>query len=204
MKRYLGFSVVALFSALVFGGLSGCTATEDARSTTVVHTSGERPAEVQPKPSRRTRLKTTTPNPITVSKVVPTPSAAPKTKRVKPTVMKGNVVVGTTVPFSFGIDAAFWPEGVEEVNATAKCFQITSLSNGSTPSVSLNSTALAVFSGTTSKPMTLTPEGPTQINLNFPTSTAGMQVIVIVTGTGEDQYGDPFSFSGAEILVVDP
>ena len=90
------------------------------------------------------------------------------------------------------------------MSATARCYEVTSL-NGTTPAVTLGSTLLSVFPGPSStKAMTLTPGATNQVNLNFPASTAGMTVMVIVNGSGTDDNGDTFYFSGGDILVVNP
>lgn len=205
MKSSFSVCVVGLCGALVSGGLSGCVAPEGSRSTTVVQASDGKPLEVQPKPRPRTRSKQgANAEAITIAKVVPTPSPSAKTKGALKTRSKG-APTGTNIPYYFTIDPGFWPSGVTSVNATAKCYQITSLSNGTTPAVTLASTTLSVFPGSSSsKTMTLTPGATNQVNLNFPASTAGMTVIVIVNGTGYDDNGDLFNFSGGDILVVNP
>jgi hypothetical protein len=199
MKWIFGSCVIGLCGALVSGGLSGCVAPEGSRSTTV-RSSGERPAEVQPKPRSRTRMKQgQVANAITVTKIVPTASPSAQAKGLK-TRRKG-APTQTNIPYYFTVDSGFWPTGAESVEAIVKCYEVTTLST--TPAVSVSSTALAVFpNGVTSKSITLTQSATTQVNLNFPTSTAGMTVMVIINGAADNEAETPLS--GGDILVVNP
>lgn len=209
MKRYLGFCALVLCGALAAGALSGCSATEKSGSTTVVRSSDGRPAEVQVKPRTRSKV-TDQAGAITVAKAVPTPTPSAKGKKSlakTPQSRMKDVPVGTSVPFYFSIQDDFWPLGVESVTATIRCVQVTDISwTGSKYNVSTMAPALAVFGDTsTSKNIVLTPGGTTQVNLTFPSSTAGMQVLVGLTGSGENETTEEvFYFNGSDILIVNP
>ncbi|MHA3770681.1 hypothetical protein ACXR0O_03985 [Verrucomicrobiota bacterium sgz303538] len=205
MKRYLGFSVVLLCGALIGGVMPGCVAPESSRSTTVVQSGGDRPLEVQPPARGRGRPKTiVNASPIVISKAATTPTPTPSAKAKSKVGSKAKgVPTGTSVPFYFGIESAFWPTGVDSVYSTIKCFEVTSISGS--PAITLSSTALAVFGTTaTSKSITLTPGATVQVNMTFPTSLAGKTLAVIITGEGEDPNANVYNFSGVNIFVVNP
>ncbi len=197
--------VIVLCGALSTGGLSGCIAPERSGSATVARGADGRPLEIQPKPPGRGRSKQVQGElPILIVKAAsPTPSAkGKKTVRTKP---KTAVPTGTNVPFYFSIESGFWPTGVDYADGTAKCYEVTDITSGTTTPITVSTTPLAVFpGGSTSYAMELTPSGTTQVNLNLPSSTAGKTLILIMTAVGEDQSSNIYSFAGAEIFVVNP
>ncbi|WP_290841471.1 hypothetical protein, partial [Flavobacterium sp.] len=165
---------------------------------------GERPLEIQPRVRVRSKQGEQA-GIITIAKAVPTPTAFAKGKmKGKPKPRLKGEPVNTNISVNFTVASDSCPSGVEEVTALAKCYQITSLNNGSTPGVGISSTQLAVFpNNATSYPLTMTPGVASPVTLKFPSSTAGMQLIVILTGEGEGESG-PCTFSGAQIFVVNP
>lgn len=206
MKWIFGSCVVGLCGALVSGGLSGCVAPERSHSTTVVRGADGRPVEIQPKPRLRGRPKQIEGEaPIVIAKAAsPTPLA--KGKKTARTRAKNAVPTGTNVPFDFLIESNSCPAGVQSVSTLIKCFEVTSLSNGTTPSIGVGSTAYSVFpGGQSSATPTLTPGTTTTLNLNFPSdTTAGKTLALIMTGSGYDANEDIVYFSGVQILVVNP
>jgi hypothetical protein len=136
-------------------------------------------------------------------KVVPTPT--PLAKGKKAVRRKSELPANTTVPFTFGIASEFWPTGVESVTATIKCFQVASVYTVSTGyQITTAGSALPVFGdSSTSKQITITPNGPQTVYLTFTSgSCMDKQLMVGITGEGEDGDEETYDFGGAEIFVV--
>lgn len=207
MKRYLGFCAVVLCGVLASGALSGCSATEKSSSTTVVSSVDGRPAEVQVK--RRARAKTTgNEAAITIAKAAPSPTPSAKGKKSlakAPRNRMKDVPVGTNVPFYFSLEEGFWPLGLESVSGYAKCYVVTGVTMDSTTPITAASTALPVFpNSATSKLITVTPGGTTQVNLNIPSTYAGQTLILTLSLSGEDESEQEYTFKGSYIFVVNP
>lgn len=189
---------LALIATSVLATISGCASSNgDAR-----------PGEVTPRSAqRRPPLKgPQSAIPITVVKVVPSPT--PPLAKGKKRVVRSkivNVPADTNVPFTFSIASEFWPTGVESVSAVIKCYQVASVYPTSTGyAITTVGSALPVFGGTaTSKTVTITPDTPQTQQLTFSSSSCqNKQLIVGISGTGEDGNEDEFDFGGGDIFVV--
>lgn len=191
MKFTGHFGVLGLCAALIIASISGCASSErepkpgDPRPQATL-------LGIRPKGPGNTL-------PITVVRVVPTPTATPSAKGKKAPLRpkSAGAPVETAIPVDFGVASNFWPSVSQEVYGLIKCYEVDTVSS---TSVTTKGSALQVFGdSSTQKSITITRNNPTRVYLTFPSSCMGKQFLVGVTGSDDTEE---YNFAGGEIFVV--